>query len=67
MTDWDAVSAIGTCIGAFGTFLACSISLWQSHIANVNRLNNLILANISESIRRKSIRLYTLMSPVKLG
>ena len=38
MIDWDAVSAIGTCIGAFGTFLACSISLWQSHIANVNRL-----------------------------
>lgn len=38
MADWNAVSAIGTCAGAIGTFIACSISLWQSHIANANRL-----------------------------
>ena len=28
--NWTAISAIGTCLGAVATFLACLIALWQT-------------------------------------
>jgi len=36
--DWDAISAIGTILGALATFLACWIALWQTYSNNRKKL-----------------------------
>ncbi|MBR3676384.1 MAG: hypothetical protein IKN71_04545 [Alphaproteobacteria bacterium] len=38
MTDWVAISAIGTCCSAFATFCACIIALWQTRYNNRKEL-----------------------------
>lgn len=32
-TNWEMISAIGTCVGAFATFCACLVALWQTKTA----------------------------------
>lgn len=47
--DWNAVSAIGTCLGALATFLACVIALWQTKIAYKKSLKIIFNDNIKLS------------------
>lgn len=38
MTNWVAISSIGTCLGAIATFCACAIALWQTKYNNIKRI-----------------------------
>lgn len=46
MVDWNIFSAISTGLGAFATFIACAISLYQTRIANKKRLKIVIQWNM---------------------
>lgn len=47
MTDWEAISAIGTCCGAIATFCACVIALWQTKTAYRKKLKIIFNDNIT--------------------
>lgn len=45
--NWEAISAIGTCLGALATFVACVIALWQTKIAYKKKLKVVFNDNIT--------------------
>ena len=57
--NWDAVSAIGTCIGAMATFAAVVVALWQTKWSNRKRLKLSVQEGI-HIIDNKSLRTVTL-------
>lgn len=37
--NWEAIGAIGTCLGAIATFWAVVVALWQTRLTRVKKLN----------------------------